>query len=169
MKYAILALVLIAACSVQGPATTDDLILNEQDVSALGLSVDHCLTEPFQTGDNVPVTETSFCNYTKEDSAITIILTRYSNTEDLNGAYQYDSSHYYSADGLISEDTYGDQSRFRVNSENDYGGELNDPNVHYYHLWITKDLYLIHITSKGVESDKVVVADIGERILSKFG
>jgi len=99
-----------------------------------------------------------------------IELQKFANYEALDGTYQYDSSHLFGVKGLISENDYGDQSRFRVNSEDDYGAEFNEPGVYYYHLWICKNEYLIHITSSGrsKEADEYI-AKIGQRILSKFG
>jgi hypothetical protein len=53
---------------------------------------------------------------------------------------------------------------------NDYGGQFNEPGVYFYHLWICKDKYLIHITSKGTEEAAGdSVREIGQQILSKFG
>jgi hypothetical protein len=59
-------------------------------------------------------------------------------------------------------------SRFRVNNENDYGGQFNPPGVYFYHLWIAKDLHLIHVTSKGVEQDKTYIEKTGQKILEKL-
>jgi hypothetical protein len=104
------------------------------------------------------------------DTSIIIELQKFADYEALNGTYQYDSLHYYSIQGLISENTFGDQSRFRLNNENDYGGQFNPPGVYFYHLWITKDLYLIHVTSSGTSQEaEGYVANIGRQILSKFG
>lgn len=128
-----------------------------------------CRTEDYETGPSSSLAQYSFCNYSLGDTEVIIELKRFTNPEDLNGSYQYDSSHLYSAEGLISEDDYGDMSRFRVNNENDYMGHLNPPGVYYYHLWITKDLYLIHVTSKGTVEAEDSIAEIGQAILSKFG
>jgi hypothetical protein len=103
------------------------------------------------------------------DTQVIIELQKFANYEALDGSYQYSSQHLYSIEGLISENVYGDQSRFRVNNVNDYGGQYNVPGVYYYHLWICKDLYLIHITSKGSEGAREYIANIGQQILSKFG
>ncbi len=98
-----------------------------------------------------------------------IELKKFENKEALDGAYQYDSSHLFGAKGLISEDDFGDKSRFRVNSEDDYGAEYNTPGIFYYHLWICKDTYMIHITSGGSEDAKDYISGAGRKILSKFG
>ena len=95
-------------------------------------------------------------------------LRKFTNAEDLNNSYQYDSSHLFGAKGLISEDDYGDQSRFRVNSDDDYGSEYNPPGVYFYHLWFTKDKFLIHITSSGSEDAEDYIAKMGRQILSKL-
>lgn len=166
---------------------TQDLLLDEQDLQELGLEGHRnnsdladigitfnetaCRTEGYETHERAPLAQYSICSYTidgLEDTEVIIELKRFTDIHDLNGSYQYDSSHHFSAEGLISDDEYGDQSRFRVNSEQDYGGQRNDPDVYYYHLWITKDLYLIHITSSGSEEARDSIEDIGQRILSKF-
>jgi hypothetical protein len=103
------------------------------------------------------------------DTGVVIELKKYTNSGDLNGSYQYESLHLRSIEGLISENDYGDQSRFYVNNENDYGAEYNDPNMYYYALYISKNEYLIYVTSKGTSVEaKEYVAKIGRRILSKF-
>ena len=107
-------------------------------------------------------------NASKIKIIVIIELQKFANYEALNGSYQYSSLHLYSVQGLISENDYGDQSRFRVNNVNDYGGEFNDPNVYYYHLWICKNEYLIHITSKGDKEAETYITKIGQQILSKF-
>ena len=150
---------------------TRELILNEQDLQDLGMKKNEdCRTEE-QTSYSSNLVQYSFCNYTikAHNSEVILELKKFTNLEDLKNTYQYDSSHLYSAEGLISENTYGDLSRFRVNNENDYGGQFNKPGVYYYHLWICRDLYLIHITSKGIEEDKEYIESIGQRILLKFG
>lgn len=184
MKLAIILailLIFIGGCStVQDGGSTptisgiQDLMLNEQDLQQLGRMSDgtDCQIEDYQANENAPVTQTGICSYiinSLNDTQVVIQLTEFANLEDLNGTYQYDSLHLYSVEGLISENDYGDQSRFRVNDVNDYGGQFNEPGVYYYHLWICKDLYLIHITSKGSEEAEEYIAKIGRRILSKFG
>ena len=166
---------------------TQELLLNEQDLQQLGMTSDlneqdlqqlglsngtNCRTEEGYTNivDSSPG-QYSICIYTinsLNDTQVIIELQKFTNIEALNGAYQYDSSHLYSIEGLISENDYGDKSRFRVNNEHDYGGQYNEPNIYYYHLWICKDLYLIHITSKGSKEAGEYIAKIGWRILSKF-
>lgn len=149
------------------------LILNEEDLQEIGMTLieNGCLTEEYQTSEYSPLEHLSTCNYTinsLEETEVVVELRKYTNLHDLNGTYQYSSSHLFSAEGLISEDEFGDQSKFRVNSEHDYGGEFNEPNIYYYNLWITKDLYLIHVTSKGSGEAKSYIERIGQRILNKF-
>lgn len=173
------------------PAITgiQELVLNEQDLQELGMADDlneqdlqelgisngtNCQTDEEYTNIvDSSQGQYNICAYTissLNDTQIIIELQKFTNYEALNGSYQYSSLHYYSIEGLISENDYGDQSRFRVNDVHDYGGEFNDPNVYYYHLWICKDLYLIHITSKGGNKDaKEYVGKTGRLILSKFG
>jgi hypothetical protein len=187
MKPAIILailLMLIVGCSKvenPGPAVnttqtisgTQKLVLNEQDLQQLGMTGGtECLTEEQTSIDSLPV-QYSFCAYnisSLNDTEIIIQLQEFTTFEDLNGTYQYDSLHLYSAQGLISENDYGDQSRFRVNNVNDYGGQYNTPGVYFYHLWICKDKFLIHITSKGTSKEaESYIAKIGQKILSKFG
>ena len=154
---------------------TQDLVLNEQDLRQLGITSDgiDCYTdEEYSNIVDSSLGQYTFCNLTinnLDDTEVVIELQKFANYEALDGTYQYDSSHLYSVEGLISENDYGDKSRFRVNNENDYMGHLNEPGVYYYHLWICKDLYLIHITSSGRSEDaEGYVANIGQQILSKF-
>jgi len=180
-----IALIIVAACFVagfslmQGGNTThmisgtQELALNAQDLQQLGMTSNaDCQTEE-QTSYSSQQVQYSFCNYTissLNDTEVILQLQKFTNIEDLNGSYQYGSLHLYSIEGLISENVYGDQSRFRVNNVNDYGGEFNEPGVYYYHLWICKDLYLIHITSGGRSQEAgEYVTRIGQQILSKFG
>ena len=169
---------------------TQELVFNEQDLQQLGMTSDlneqdlqqlgitgngtNCQTEEDYTNIvDSSLGQYSICIYnisSLNDTQVIIQLQKFANYEALNGAYQYDSQHLYSIQGLISENDFGDQSRFRVNNENDYGGQYNDPNVYYYHLWICKNEYLIHITSNGRSKEaKEYIAKIGRRILSKFG
>jgi hypothetical protein len=154
---------------------TQELVLNEQDLQKLGMTSNgtDCQTEEDYSNIVDPsLGQYSICYYNinrLNDTQVIIELQKFANYEALNGSYQYDSLHLYSIEGLISENDYGDQSRFRVNNVNDYGGQYNDPNVYYYHLWICKDKYLIHITSKGSKEAQEYIAKIGRRILSKFG
>jgi hypothetical protein len=151
-----------------------DLILYKQDILQLGLEINNTYSriEEYPTSEYSPLMQISFSNYTiyniNNNTEVIIELQKFSNLHDLNGSYQYSSSHYYSVDGLISENDFGDQSRFRVNSVNDYGGQFNDPNVYYYHLWISKNEYLIHITSKGSKDARDYIPKMGRMILSKF-
>ncbi|MFH0949069.1 MAG: hypothetical protein V1802_01125 [Candidatus Aenigmatarchaeota archaeon] len=170
-----------------GPTGTQDLLLNTQDLQQLGMTSDlntqdlqqlgitsgtNCQTDKDYTNIvDSSLGQYSICIYkisSSNDTQVIIELQKFANYEALNGSYQYGSLHLYSVEGLISENDYGDQSRFRVNNVNDYGGQYNDPNVYYYHLWICKDEYLIHITSKGSKEAEGYVASIGRQILSKF-
>ncbi len=167
---------------------TQELVLNEQDLQQLGMTRggseelhqlgwlsngSDCKAEEYPTSESSPLAQYSLCSYiitSLNDTEVVIELKKFTNLEDLNGSYQYESQHLRSIEGLISENDYGDQSRFYVNNENDYGAQYNDPNVYYYALYISKDEYLIHITSKGRSKDaKESIADIGRRIMSKFG
>jgi hypothetical protein len=151
---------------------TQELVLNEQDLQQLGMTGGECQTdEEYSNIVDSSLGQYSFCSYTiLKDTKVVIELQKFANYEALDGTYQYDSSHLFGTKGLISENTYGDQSRFRVNSEDDYMGHLNEPGVYFYHLWICKDLYLIHITSSGrSEEAGEYITKIGRQILSKFG
>lgn len=181
LLFGILTVIMVVSGCIQTgenagkPSGTRDLVLNEQDLGQLGMTgdVNECRTEGYETGEHSTLAQYSFCNYTISSlngTRVILEVKKFTNMEDLNGSYQYDSSHYFSAEGLISENEYGDQSRFRVNSEKDYGGEYNKPGVYYYHLWICKDLYLIHITSSGrSEEAGEYVPEMGRLILSEFG
>jgi len=154
---------------------TQELALNEQDLQQLGMTSNGtaCQTEEEYTNIvDSSLGQYSFCNYiinSLNDTEVIIELQKFANYEALNGSYQYESQHLFSVQGLISENDYGDQSRFRVNNENDYGGQYNEPNIYYYHLWICKNEYLIHITSKGSREAEEYIPNIGRLILSKFG
>jgi len=152
------------------------LLLNEQDLQELGMTQvwneTECQTQKYTTMDMHQI-EYNICNYTinnLSDTWVVIELKKFANPEDLNNTYLYESSHLFSPQGIISVNDYGDQSLFRVNNPNDYMGHLNEPGVYYYHLWICKNEYLIHITSRGRSKEAgEYVTKIGEQILSKFG
>ena len=154
---------------VQKGLEVKDLIFSEENLMELGLTGYDCFNEEYETLDS-PDTY-CFNNYTIDDlndTNVFIIFSKYDSFHDLNGSYQYESSHYFSVEGLISENAYGDLSRFRVSNVNDYGGKYNDPNIYVYHLWIVKDLYLIHITSRGSIDAKEYIEESGNQILLKF-
>ncbi len=168
---------------------TQELVLNEQDLQQLGMTSDlneqdlqqlgvtgngtNCQTDEEYTNIvDSSLGQYSLCIYNinrLNDTQVIIELQKFANLEALDGSYQYSSQHLYSIEGLISENDYGDQSRFRVSNVNDYGGQYNDPNVYYYHLWIVKNEYLIHVTSNRAKDAKDYIARIGQLILSKFG
>jgi hypothetical protein len=168
---------------------TSDLLLTDEDRSDLGITYNTNTTElrelriPTNTTTTCKTQQTyaknqtvehgahSICAYTipaLNNTDIVIQLQKFKDKTALNGSYQYDSSHLFSSDGLISRNELGDQSTFRVSTEDDYGGEHNNDTMHYYHLWITKDHYLLHITSSGTVNATTEITRVGERILSKF-
>ena len=168
--------IIISGCTSSGNhaiSGTQDIVLSEQDIQQLGMTsagID-CNTEEYETNEYSPLAQYSMCKYnisSLNDTEVVIELKKFTNLEDLNGTYQYDSLHLYSIEGIISENEFGDQSRFRVNNENDYMGHLNDPNVYVYHLWITKNEFLVHITSSGTVEVEHSIEGIGQRIMSKF-
>ena len=185
----LMSVIVISGCVNQQMTTTtstipttisgiQDLALNAQDLQQLGMTQvwneTDCQTQESYTNIvDSSLGQYSICNYTinsLNDTWVVIELEKFANYEALNGSYQYDSQHLFSIQGIISENDYGDQSLFRVNNVNDYMGHLNEPGVYYYHLWICKNLYLIHITSGGTEeSAKEYIPKIGLQILSKFG
>ncbi|HLC60421.1 MAG TPA: hypothetical protein VJJ52_03245 [Candidatus Nanoarchaeia archaeon] len=166
-----------------------ELVLNEQDLKQLGLMTSNrtfgpivlngtdCQIEGWVYNQTVYLNNYStWCTYTinsVKDTEVTIhYIGKITNPEDLNGTYQYNSGHYVSSKGIISENDFGDQSKFHVNSDEDYGAEFNKPGIYYYHLWFTKDGYLIEISNNGTKEGnktKEYIAKIGRQILSKFG
>ncbi|MFA5141773.1 MAG: hypothetical protein WC471_02285 [Candidatus Woesearchaeota archaeon] len=182
MKLAILlgVLLILGGCTASSNVMSiSDLALNRQDLSSLGLVSDHlkqlgmdsstdCKIEEYQTDEFSPLAQSGICSYTLDGSEVIIQLEKYATLEALDGSYQYGSLHLRSADGLLSENDYGDKSRFYVNSPNDYGAEFNPTGVYFYSLYFTKDTYLVHISSKGSIDAKEDVAAIGRTILSKF-
>jgi len=184
----LMSVIVISGCVNQQMTTTtstipttisgiQDLALNAQDLQQLGMTQvwneTDCQTQENYTNIvDSSLGQYSICNYTinsLNDTWVMIELQKFANYEALNGSYQYDSQHLSSVQGIISENDYGDQSLFRVNNENDYGGQYNEPGVYYYHLWICKNLYLIHITSRGSQQEaREYIPRIGLQILSKF-
>jgi len=144
---------------------TQGLVLNEKDLQQLGITSDgtDCQTEDYPTNEFSPLAQYSICNYainSLNDTQVVLELQKFTNFEDLNGTYQYSSLHLRGFQGLLSENEYGDMSRFYIN---------NESTVYYYHLWICKNEYLIHTTSKGSKEAGEYIEKIGRRILSKFG
>lgn len=172
-----------------GISGTKALVLDESELQQLGMTSDvngsdleqlgiaangtNCRTDDnYSNIVDSSQGQYSICAYTigsLNDTQVIIELQKFANYEALNGSYQYSSLHLYSIQGLISENDYGDQSRFRVNNVNDYGGQYDKPGIYYYHLWICKNEYLIHITSSGTRKEaEDHVAKIARQILSKF-
>ena len=176
MKPAVILMIimiLIAGCSIVKISGTADLILDERDLQEIGMrsSEIDCYIEEYETSEHSPLMQYCFCNFTIDnlnDTEVALEFKKFTNLKDLNRSYQYDSLHYFSVEGLIRENDFGDQSRFRVNNENDYMGYLDVPGLYNYNLWICKDLYMIHITSKGTEEAEDYIAKIGRKILEKF-
>ena len=151
------------------------LVLTEEDLEQLGIANNgiDCTTEEYETSEFSPLAQYSFCIFnitSQNDTEVVLEIKKFTNLNDLNGSYQYESSHLLGSKGILSQNDYGDQSKFHVNNEDDYGAEFNTPGIYYYNLWFTKNEYLIHITSKGTkEGVKEDIATIGRRILSTFG
>ncbi|MBU0615788.1 MAG: hypothetical protein KJ601_06870 [Nanoarchaeota archaeon] len=199
MKLAIILailMILLLGCSPSEPTinTTpvisgiQELMLDEKDLDQLRMTTaisesdiqmfelsngTNCRTDEEYTNIlDSSIGQYNICVYnipSLNNTQIIIELQKFANYEALNNSYQYGSSHLYSVEGIISENDYGDQSTFRVNNENDYMGNLNNKSIYYYHLWFTKDEFMVHITSKGSEEAERYIADTGQLILSKFG
>ncbi len=146
--YILLSLLLIGC--------TQPMILTTQDLNELDLRVIDCNREEYKTGEYSPLAEYHVCTYQRENTQIVVEIKRYTDPHELNGSYQYSSLHLRGFEGLISEDEYGDMSRFYVNNESD---------IYYYHLWIAEDNSLIHVTSKGKIDAIDYVPEIGQRIM----
>jgi hypothetical protein len=147
----------------------EDVVLSDIDLVDLSLYVlDDCVFENFNASSNSPLIASSFCSYFSfdESSEVIISISKYSNFDDLFGSYQYQSSHLRSVEGLISEDFFGDFSKFYVNVEEDYMGYLNDVDIYYYHLWIVSGDFLIHITSKSYLEEHDLLIGIAERFMN---
>lgn len=181
--YLIVFLIFLSGCLTQQDKSLDnispisqisqisqDILPDNNEIRQLGIVSEGivCNTEEYDANDHSSLQMYSFCNFTIKncnDTEVIIELSRYSDLKDLNYSYQYNSLHLRSKKGLISEDDYGDQSRFSVNHEQDYGGTFDDPKISYYHLWICKGPYLIHITSKGSIDAKRYIPDLGSMML----
>lgn len=175
---AILAVILVACTATNKPndnktLSNEEILLNSQELEQIGINQNstYCNTEHYETSESSSLEQYSFCQYNIseiDNSEIVIQLSKLTNHNDLNGSYQYQSSHLFGSEGLISRDSYGDQSVFRVNSEDDYGAEFNNPNITYYNLYFTKDLFLVHITSKGSEDAREYIENLAQGMLGKF-
>ncbi|MEM4389524.1 MAG: hypothetical protein QXG98_02585 [Candidatus Micrarchaeia archaeon] len=163
---------LFSGCSSQREIKIQELVLGEQDLQQLGMAREgDCQTEEYQASAYSPMTQHTICNYTinsLNNTRVVLELKSFASFEELNNAYQYESSHLFGAKGLLSENELGDRSRFRVNSEDDFGASYNPPGVYYYHLWICKNKYLIHVTSSGDRVAGEFVKEIGKRVLTKL-
>ncbi|MEM5799501.1 MAG: hypothetical protein QXZ43_02450 [Candidatus Aenigmatarchaeota archaeon] len=151
---------------------TKEVALNDNDLKELKLSVaNECIKEKYQSEQHSSLSEYIYCNYTAnnlQDTWIFVEIKKFRDLNDLENSYQYESSHLFGSKGLLSENEFGDKSKFRVNAEDDYGAEFNPPGIYYYHLWIIKGYYMIHITSKGsIDADKTI-KDMGQKILLKI-
>lgn len=185
-----LVLILIAGCAAKqdyeqtSVTGIGDLLLSEQDLVQAGLTRDvhdevlaqlgldgtNCKTEE-QTVFDASGVDYGICSYASSslnNTQVIIELKKFANASEAKNAYYYDSSHLYSAKGIISKDEYGDQSLFRMNSKDDYMGNLDPADLFYYHLWFIKDAYLIHITSKGSKDAGEMVARIASIIEARF-
>ncbi|MFH8080784.1 MAG: hypothetical protein QXO84_02800 [Candidatus Aenigmatarchaeota archaeon] len=145
---------------------------NELQIEELNLSTsDNCKMEKYETNEYNSLSEYFSCNYTVnelKDTWIFVEIKKFENREDLENTYQYESSHLFGSKGLLSENELGEKSRFRVSSDDDYGAEFNPKGVYFYHLWICKGNYLIHITSKGEKEAGEYVKKIGQKIISNI-
>ncbi|MCX8179005.1 MAG: hypothetical protein N3D75_04225 [Candidatus Aenigmarchaeota archaeon] len=148
-----------------------ELKIDDIEMENIGFSVANECVKEYYNQRQSSIKQYIYCNYTVNslsDTWIFLEIKKFQNKNDLYNAYEYDSQHLFAADGIISENTYGDKSRFRINSKNDYGAEFVDPNISYYHLWICKNNYLIHITSKGSKQANEYIERMADLILSKF-
>ena len=154
-------------------STAQTLFLTPQDLVQLGLVTNetNCTVDSYETSVDSPLAQNGMCTYyinNLSGSQIIIQLYKFADPTNINYSFQYNSGHLQGAKGIISLNTFGDQSRFSKNSPDDYGAEFNKDNTSYYHLWFTKDLYMVHVTSKGVPTDGDYVQNISRLILSKF-
>ncbi len=157
--------------------SVSNLLLTYSNIESLNLVSNDsgCIIQVQEQTEYSPRGEYAMCTYYVNNFSGTQVIIEFSQFADennLNGSYQYNSGHLTGSKGIVALNTFGDQSRFSHNSDDDYGAEFNDPNITYYHLWFTKDLYMVHVTSKGAtankEVDEVAISNIGKKILSKF-
>jgi hypothetical protein len=149
--------ILLAGCSSQITNESPELITTEILIRQLDIDFDECEHEAYETSESSPLEEQSFCIAYIDESEIVVVIQKFTNFHDLDGSYQYSSLHLRGFQGLINEDTYGDFSRFY----------FTEDIVIYYNLWIIKDEFLIHITSKNL-NEQEVIEQIAENLLEKF-
>ena len=151
---------------VKKVTTAKDLIPSKEEMGAT--TELNCTNEVYNTTEFSPLAENTLCMFNINNSEFYLEIKKFSNQNDLNGSYGYNSAHLFGGKGFLNHTTYGDQSRLHVNAGDDYGAEFDPKGVSYYHLWFTKDLYLVHVTSKGVESDRASIENIGHLVLAKI-
>jgi len=141
--------------------STSELTLTTGELNKFNIEINEssCDTQTYETGNFSSQSHYTICFYEMGDTKIVFQLSKYTNFNDLNGSYQYDSLHLRGFNGLIEENKYGNLSRFYVN---------NESTTYYYHVWIVENPFLIHVTSKGVKEDKDIIENIGKSIISKF-
>ena len=149
-----------------------NLVLTAQDIAQLGMTSNgtDCSVQNYPNNDYSSLAQYAICDYnitSLNNTDVIIELSKLSNASIAIGAYQYDSSHLRgyqgpnlpAFNGTISNNDYGDMSAFYYS---------NESTTFYYHLWIVKGLYLIHITSKGDKGAQSYIANIGKVFMSKF-
>ncbi len=175
MKFGIIVvfvLLAFSACASEHHLlSVHDLLLSTEEVALLQLSVDQeCVIEEYQTSETSPLAQSSFCSFVSQNDSVHLIIDikKYTNEQDVLGSFQYQSSRHRSPQGILAQNTHGSYSTFVMNVEEDYMGHLNDPEMYYYHLWIAKDLFLIHITSRGTVSDESLLLAVADKLLLRF-
>lgn len=138
-------LLFLVGCSTS--MTVEQLSLDSAEIHMLDLQQEECTTD----GSHV-------CTYQKENTTIAVILEKYDSYDDLEGAFQYKSSHLIESEWYLSENKMGDMSKF-------LGWE--DSGYYYYHLWIVDEPFLIHVTSKGSRDVNETILAIGENLLQR--
>ena len=170
IAVSLILIIFLVGCTAKQTTTKEtsakELIPTKEQIGAT--TELNCTSEVYNTTEFSPLAEYSFCSFKINDSEFYLEIKKFSNQNDLNGSYQYDSSHLFGGKGFLNHTTYGDQSKLHVNAGDDYGAEFDPKGVSFYHLWFTKDLFLFHVTSRGIESDRASIEKIGHVILSKF-